>query len=72
MATDVIMPALGLAQETGKILRWFKSEGDTVAKGEPLAYWSSRGKLSLAVNEGDARREFGAWRGERVVVARER
>jgi len=36
MATDVIMPALGLAQETGKILRWFKSEGDTVAKGEPL------------------------------------
>ena len=36
MATDVIMPALGMAQETGKILRWFKSEGDTVAKGEPL------------------------------------
>ena len=36
MATEVIMPALGMAQDTGKILRWFKSEGDTVAKGEPL------------------------------------
>ena len=36
MATDVIMPALGMAQETGKVLRWLKSEGDDVAKGEPL------------------------------------
>src|SRR6266581_1410954 len=30
------MPALGMAQETGKLLRWIKNEGDTVAKGEPL------------------------------------
>jgi pyruvate dehydrogenase E2 component (dihydrolipoamide acetyltransferase) len=30
------MPALGMAQETGKLLRWIKSEGDQVAKGEPL------------------------------------
>jgi pyruvate dehydrogenase E2 component (dihydrolipoamide acetyltransferase) len=36
MAADVIMPALGMAQETGKVLRWLKSEGDTVSKGEPL------------------------------------
>src|SRR5262245_1879969 len=36
MATNVIMPALELAQETGKILRWIKSPGDSVAKGEPL------------------------------------
>jgi pyruvate dehydrogenase E2 component (dihydrolipoamide acetyltransferase) len=36
MPTDVIMPALGMAQETGKVLRWLKSEGETVAKGEPL------------------------------------
>jgi pyruvate dehydrogenase E2 component (dihydrolipoamide acetyltransferase) len=36
MASDVIMPALGMAQETGKVLRWLKAEGDTVAKGEPL------------------------------------
>jgi pyruvate dehydrogenase E2 component (dihydrolipoamide acetyltransferase) len=36
MAAEVIMPALGMAQETGKVLRWLKAEGDTVAKGEPL------------------------------------
>src|SRR5712691_10265785 len=36
MATDVIMPALGVAQETGRILQWLKSEGDPVLKGEPL------------------------------------
>ncbi len=36
MATNVIMPALGMAQETGKVLRWLKREGDAVAKGEPL------------------------------------
>lgn len=36
MSTDVIMPALGMAQETGKVLRWHKAEGDVVSKGEPL------------------------------------
>ena len=36
MPSDVIMPALGMAQETGKVLRWLKSEGDSVTKGEPL------------------------------------
>src|SRR5438552_8651736 len=36
MPTNVIMPALELAQETGKILTWIKAPGDTVAKGEPI------------------------------------
>jgi pyruvate dehydrogenase E2 component (dihydrolipoamide acetyltransferase) len=36
MPKDVIMPALGMAQETGKVLRWLKAEGDAVAKGEAL------------------------------------
>ncbi len=35
--THVIMPALELAQETGKLLRWIKAAGDTVRKGEPIA-----------------------------------
>ncbi len=30
------MPALEMAQEIGKLIRWLKHEGDTVAKGEPL------------------------------------
>src|SRR5205085_6324546 len=36
IAVEVIMPALGMAQETGKLLRWIRAEGDEVAKGEPL------------------------------------
>jgi pyruvate dehydrogenase E2 component (dihydrolipoamide acetyltransferase) len=36
MPTSVVMPALELAQETGKVLHWLKSPGDTVTKGEPL------------------------------------
>ena len=36
MAISVVMPALELAQETGKVLVWIKKEGDRVVKGEPL------------------------------------
>jgi pyruvate dehydrogenase E2 component (dihydrolipoyllysine-residue acetyltransferase) len=37
MATNVILPALGMAQETGKVVRWLKAEGEQVTKGDPLA-----------------------------------
>src|SRR5512142_193417 len=36
MPAEVIMPALGMAQETGKVLRWLKADGAAVAKGEAL------------------------------------
>src|SRR5256712_10990036 len=36
MPTDVIMPALEMAQETGKVLKWLKAPGDAVRKGEPI------------------------------------
>ncbi|HXF60146.1 MAG TPA: biotin/lipoyl-containing protein, partial [Caldilineaceae bacterium] len=36
MAKEVYMPALGMNQETGTLLRWFKAEGETVRQGEPL------------------------------------
>src|SRR5262245_11665188 len=36
MATSVVMPALEMAQETGKIVSWLKKEGETVTKGEIL------------------------------------
>jgi S-adenosylmethionine hydrolase len=39
-----------------------------VGKGAPLAYWSSRGRLALAIDEGDAARTYGVQRGTRVVV----
>lgn len=36
MAKDVIMPALGMAQETGTLIQWLKKSGEAVTKGEPL------------------------------------
>jgi pyruvate dehydrogenase E2 component (dihydrolipoamide acetyltransferase) len=36
MPTDVIMPALGVAQETGKVLRWLRNEGEEVERGAPI------------------------------------
>jgi pyruvate dehydrogenase E2 component (dihydrolipoamide acetyltransferase) len=37
MAVSIVMPALEMAQETGKIISWLKKEGDSIAKGEALA-----------------------------------
>src|SRR5689334_11043886 len=36
MPISVVMPALEMAQETGKLISWLKKEGQEVAKGEPL------------------------------------
>lgn len=36
MAISVVMPALEMAQETGKLISWLKKEGDSVATGDPL------------------------------------
>jgi pyruvate dehydrogenase E2 component (dihydrolipoamide acetyltransferase) len=37
MAVNVILPALGMSQDTGKIVQWLKAKGERVTKGEPLA-----------------------------------
>jgi len=36
MAVSVVMPALEMAQETGKLISWLKQEGEPVRKGEML------------------------------------
>lgn len=36
MAEIIIMPKLGFNMNEGKLVEWYKKEGDTVAKGEPL------------------------------------
>ena len=36
MANEVKLPRLGQGMEAGTVTRWLKSEGDKVAKGEPL------------------------------------
>lgn len=36
MAQEIIMPQMGLTMTQGKVVRWLKSEGDSVYKGEPV------------------------------------
>jgi pyruvate dehydrogenase E2 component (dihydrolipoamide acetyltransferase) len=36
MSSNVTLPRLGQGMETGTIVRWLKSEGESVEKGEPL------------------------------------
>src|SRR3954468_11478468 len=36
MATEIKLPRLGQGMESGTIVKWLKSEGDRVEKGEPL------------------------------------
>ena len=36
MSSQVTLPRLGQGMETGTIVRWLKSEGENVEKGEPL------------------------------------
>src|ERR671936_2935700 len=66
MADEVKLPRLGQGMESGTIVKWLKSEGDQVEKGEPL-YELDTDKvtqeveadfsgvlLKIAVNEGEA------------------
>src|SRR5689334_20890268 len=65
MATEVKLPRLGQGMESGTIVKWLKSEGEAVEKGEPL-YELDTDKvtqeveaeatgvlLKIAVNEGE-------------------
>jgi len=65
VATEVKLPRLGQGMESGTIVRWLKTEGEQVAKGEPL-YELDTDKvtqeveaeasgvlLKIAVNEGE-------------------
>lgn len=36
MVTKVVMPRLSLTMKTGTVAQWFKKEGETVQKGEPI------------------------------------
>jgi pyruvate/2-oxoglutarate dehydrogenase complex dihydrolipoamide acyltransferase (E2) component len=36
MPTDFFMPALGMNQESGKVVEWLVQEGQEVVKGQPI------------------------------------
>ena len=52
MAKDIIMPALGMAQETGLLVQWFKAEGEQVADLRLPASVAAIANLLMAVSEG--------------------
>ena len=53
MATTLELPALGNSMEEGTITRWFKAEGDAVAKGEAL-YEVMTDKVNMEVESPEA------------------
>jgi pyruvate dehydrogenase E2 component (dihydrolipoamide acetyltransferase) len=71
MATNVIMPALGMAQETGTLVRWLKAEGAQVAKGEPLAeIMTDKATVELEAPADGLLADVTAAEGEEVPVGR--
>src|SRR5262245_21569869 len=63
------MPALELAQETGKVLKWLKRPGDTVVKGEPLVeIETDKVTVEVEAPESGVLREVSAQPGDVVPV----
>jgi pyruvate dehydrogenase E2 component (dihydrolipoamide acetyltransferase) len=70
LSIDVIMPVLGMAQDTGKILRWLKSPGEQVKKGEPLIEVETDKAIAEIEAPGDGVLEYiTANEGDEVPVA---
>jgi pyruvate dehydrogenase E2 component (dihydrolipoamide acetyltransferase) len=42
MATTLTMPKLGLTMKEGKVVKWFKKDGEQVAEGQPLVVVMSK------------------------------
>ncbi|MDA8353351.1 MAG: dihydrolipoamide acetyltransferase family protein [Firmicutes bacterium] len=53
MATDILMPKLGMSMEEGTVVEWLKNEGDKVEKGEPVVTISSE-KTEIEVEAPDS------------------
>jgi pyruvate dehydrogenase E2 component (dihydrolipoamide acetyltransferase) len=48
MATQIIMPKLGMAMTEGTVVKWLKQDGDEVTKGEPVVVVMSK-KITYTV-----------------------
>ena len=60
MAEVIIMPKLGFNMSVGKLVRWYKEEGDQVAKGEPIfAIETDKTNIDIeATRDGIFRKKF--------------
>ena len=71
MATNVILPALGIAQDTGKIIQWYKAEGESVTEGEPLVeIETDKAAVDLDAPASGILAQVSAVAGDEVPVAR--
>lgn len=69
MPHDVIMPALGMAQDTGLIVAWRKAEGDAVAIGDVLMeVETDKAVMEVEAQAGGFLTDIRAGEGEAVPV----
>src|SRR5215470_11813022 len=69
MAIDVRMPKLSDNMEEGVIIRWMKSPGDQVAKGEPLAeVETDKADVELEASDSGVLREIKVQEGQSAAV----
>lgn len=70
MVTQVVMPRLSLTMKTGTVVQWFKKEGETVQKGEPLVeVLSEKVTYDVEAPESGILRRILAFEGTDVPVA---
>ncbi|MDF2654846.1 MAG: dihydrolipoamide acetyltransferase, partial [Bacillota bacterium] len=60
MAEIIIMPKLGFNMSEGKLVTWYKREGDSVVKGEPVfAIETDKTSIDIeATQDGVMRKRF--------------
>src|SRR5215469_9165522 len=69
MATSVILPALGMSQDSGEIVRWLRAEGEQVQQGEPIAeVQTDKATVELEAPATGTLAEIRAQAGEEVPV----
>jgi len=70
LVTKVVMPRLSLTMKTGTVVQWFKKEGETVQKGEPLVeVLSEKVTYDVEAPESGVLRKVLAMEGTDVPVA---
>jgi pyruvate dehydrogenase E2 component (dihydrolipoamide acetyltransferase) len=70
LVTQVVMPRLSLTMKTGTVVQWFKKEGETVQKGEPLVeVLSEKVTYDVEAPESGILRKILAFEGSDVPVA---
>ena len=69
MASEIVMPRMGLTMETGIIVQWLKQEGELVTAGEPLLeIETDKATVEIEALEGGTLQKIIAVAGEEVPV----